>query len=262
MNNDLDRICEWAKCFGLKVNPAKSQALVISSYYLRHQIDMNNLPPICYDGSIINFSDKAKNLGLILDSNLNWTAHVNEVSRKIHFSFHTLKCLQYYLPFETRVSLMQCLIFPIFDYADACYLDASEDLLNKLERLQNLCIRFIFGLKKYDHVSEYRRQLQWLPIRLRRNSRTLCLLFNILYNPSFPSYLRERFSFLKSSDPSCRSHLRTLLKCPSHSTSFFSSSFSVQAVRLWNSLPPSIRESQTISIFKRRVKDHYLSESS
>ena len=122
-----------------------------------------------------------------------------------------------------------------------------------------MCIRFVFGLRKYDHVSHLRKELKWLPIRLRRNTRILCLLFNILHNPSYPSYLRERFSYARPSDAPCRSHLRSLLKTPSHKTSYYSFSFSVHAVRLWNSLPPSIRDLKTISVFKYRVKEHYLS---
>ena len=49
----------------------------------------------------------------------------------------------------------------------------------KLERLQNLCIRFVFGLRKYDHVPDHRRQLGWLPIRLRHNYHMLTLLYSI-----------------------------------------------------------------------------------
>ena len=130
---------------------------------------------------------------------------------------------------------------------------------NKLERLQNLCIRFIFGLRKYDHVSHFRKELKWLPIRLRRNTRILCLLFNILHNPSYPSYLHERFSYARPSDAPCRSHLRSLLKSHPHKSSYYSHSFSVHAVRLWNSLPPNVRESKSISVFKNRVKEYYFS---
>ncbi|KAJ8704302.1 hypothetical protein PYW08_013026 [Mythimna loreyi] len=101
--------------------------------------------------------------------------------------------------------------------------------------------------------------LKWLPIRLRRNSRILSLLFNILHNPKTPSYLRERFSFSHPPDALCRSHLKNLLKSPPHSTDFYSYSFTAHAVRLWNSLPPDIRACQTLPIFKSRVKEHYLS---
>ncbi|KAI8431895.1 hypothetical protein MSG28_004449 [Choristoneura fumiferana] len=83
--------------------------------------------------------------------------------------------------------------------------EESEGLLDKLDRLQNVCIRYIFGLRKYDHVSNFRVQLKWLPIRDRRNIHVLSLLFNTLFNPSAPVYLSERFSYLAAGNvqPGC-----------------------------------------------------------
>ncbi|CAG9794380.1 unnamed protein product [Diatraea saccharalis] len=157
--------------------------------------------------------------------------------KKLHFSLHSLKCLQNFLPLKTKISLVQTLLFPILDYADACYLDATEELLNKLERLQNVCIRFIFGLRKYDHISQFRSQLKWLPIRHRRNAHVLSTLYNILYNPSAPSYLRNLFHLSRAQDKPCRSNVRTSLAIPTHHSDFFSYSFTVHAARLWNALP-------------------------
>ena len=56
----------------------------------------------------------------------------------------------------------------------------TEELLKKLERFQNLAILFIFGLRKYDHISQFRAQLNWLPIRLRRDMHIITFLFKIL----------------------------------------------------------------------------------
>lgn len=262
INEDLNRINTWAKQYGLLVNPNKSQAIIVGSRHMRNLACPSQLPPVVLDGITIPYSDNVKNLGITFDSYLSWTTHVADVSRKVYYSLHSLKCLQSFLPLPTKITLAQSLILPLLDYADACYLDATELLLNKLERLQNAAIRFIFGLRKYDHVSNFRKDLKWLPIRLRRNVRILCLLFNVLFNPAYPSYLRERFSFVHPPNTSCRSHLKSLLKFPSHHSDFASYSFSVHAVRLWNSLPAEIRDSETLSLFKKRVKEHYLTTCS
>lgn len=259
MNRDLASISRWARSYGLQLNPAKTQAMIIGSRHYRNALDLTSLTPLRLDGSVIPFTDTAKNLGVLIDSHLSWRDQVNEVSRKVHFSFHSLKCLQTFLPLRTKILLAQSIIQPIIDYADACYLDATEELLNKLERLQNICIRFVYGLKKYDHVSHFRNELKWLPIRLRRNTRILCLLYNILHHPLYPSYLRERFTYVRPPDVLRRSHLKYHLKIQPHTTDFYSFSFTVHAVRLWNAVPPNIRDSPSISVFKRRIKEHFLS---
>ncbi|XP_045446959.1 uncharacterized protein LOC123655168 [Melitaea cinxia] len=164
-----------------------------------------------------------------------------------------------FLPTPTKVALAQSLPHPILNYADTCYLDLREDQLNKLERLQNLCIRFIYGLRKYDHVSEFRAKLKWLPIRLRRNTHVLSLLYSILFNPILPSYLKERFEFLcDSHNRSLRSSENLTLKIGKHSTAFYSKSFCIEAARLWNTLPFHIRRATSLESFKKKVKEHYL----
>lgn len=173
-------------------------------------------------------------------------------------SIASLKRLKNFLPMATKTALAQSLLLPILDYADICYLDATEELLNKLERLQNVCIRFVFGLRKFDHVSEYRTKLKWLPIRLRREMHLLCMLFNILHSPAAPPYLRANFQRREAvSDRQPRSCNEFLLAFPKCHTDFLSKSFMVQSVRLWNLLPASIRTAETLFSFKKRLKDHY-----
>lgn len=224
------------------------------------RIDWLDLPQVKFDGATIEISEVVKNLGVLMDRHLSWGPQLAAVSRKTFAAGASLKRLRNFLPHSTKIALAQSLLHPILDYADASYLDLTEDQLNKLERLQNFSIRFVFGLRKYDHVSEYRNRLKWLPIRLRRNVHILSLLYNILFTSSTPAYLKERFQFLHLSHPlSLRSSETFQLKTPAHTSKFYSSSFTLQAAKLWNSLPVSIRHSKSLHIFKSMVTQHYLS---
>lgn len=168
--------------------------------------------------------------------------------------------LKHFLPVSTKALLVQALILPVIDYADICFSNVSQDLLNKLDRLLNSCIRFIFGLRKYDHVSFYRSKLNWLPIRQRRNVRILCALFSILFDPNSPSYLKSKFQFCHESHSRNLRSVDTLsLLTPLHSSGFMSSSFRISAIRLWNALPINIRKSISKFSFKRSLRKHYSS---
>ena len=114
----------------------------------------------------------------------------------------------------------------------------------------------MFNLRKYDHISTYRSQLNWLPIRQRRNMRALTTLFSILTSPSSPSYLSPYFQQLSSNhNRNLRSSNNLLLLCPSSSTGFIHSSFLVQSVLLWNALPSEIRMSTSSYAFKAKVRN-------
>ena len=197
---------------------------------------------------------------MIIDQSLSWGLQLQETSRKVFAAAGSLRRLRNFLPTATKIALSQSLLLPILDYADVSYLDLTEEQLDKLERLQNFCIRFIFGLRKYDHISEFRNRLKWLPIRLRRNTHILSLLYNVLFNPTTPLYLKERFKFLHDTHAKfLRSSEDLRLEMPIHSTTHYDKSFTVQAVRLWNALPIPIRKAQSIGCFKRMLKTHYLS---
>lgn len=105
------------------------------------------LPQITFDSTITPFNNTVKNLG-IMDSELSWGPR-----RKMFASSASLMSLRNFLPNATKVTLAQSLMFPILDYTVASLTDPTEEQLNKLERLENLCIRLIFGLRKYDHES-------------------------------------------------------------------------------------------------------------
>lgn len=262
INEDLERISVWSKSYGLAVNPTKTQVIIIGSPSYISRMALNDLPSVVFNGMKLNYSDRVKNLGICFDSTLSWSPQIAEISRRMFAATGSLYRLRKVLPMDTKIALAHTLLLPILDYADSCYSNVTEEQLNKLERLQNLCIRFIFGLRKYDHVSQYRTRLKWLSIRLRRNWHILSLLYSILFNPVTPHYLKERFMFLGESNSnsySLRSTDNLQLIIPTHSSSFYSKSFSVQAVRLWNSLPTSIRCAQSLPIFKNLVKAHYLS---
>lgn len=259
INSDLSEIVNWSNSFGLKVNPVKSQAIIIGSQHLISRLDHSLLPSVIFNNNVIPYSSEVKNLGIIFDQNMSWNTQIMEVSRKMFSAICSIRRLRNLLPIPTKIALAQSILLPILDYADTCYLDLREDQLNKLERIQNLSIRFIFGLRKYDHISEFRKNLGWLPIRLRRNTHILSLLYCLLFNPKTPCYLKERFELLSNShDRSLRSDSNLMLKIPSHASSFYTNSFSVQAVRLWNALPIYIRRAQSLDTFKSHLKNHYL----
>lgn len=262
INTDLDSISSWAERFGLKVNAAKSQAIIIGSSHFVGRLSESEvvLPDLKFDGAPIAFSDTVKNLGIIMDQTLSWTAHVTEVSRRLFASLHSLRRLQNFFPFQTKLTLSRSLLLPLLDYGDIAFLDLSEELLDKLERMQNVCIRYIYGLRKYDHVSHFRERLGWLPIRRRRDMHTLCLLYNVLFNPTSPSYLFERFSYLATgSKHRLRSSSNLTLAFPPNKARSYAKSFTFNSVKLWNGLPLSLKESRSVGAFRDGLRKLWLS---
>jgi hypothetical protein len=168
---------------------------------INHQrIDFAHLPLVTFDGTHLSYAKTVKNLGVIFDQCFTWRPQVEAISRKVFAAYRSLNRFRNLLPISTKINLARSLMISILVYADVCYHDLSEDLLSKLERLQNIAIRFIFNLLKFDHVSDYRIKLNWLPIRFRRDLHILKRLYSFLsqFSALFTKLFFLSLFFLKS----------------------------------------------------------------
>ncbi|KAJ8708776.1 hypothetical protein PYW08_010158 [Mythimna loreyi] len=116
-------------------------------------------------------------------------------------------------------------------------------------------------MSNVDHVSNFRLELKWLPIRQRRSLRALTTLFSLLNSPTPPSYLISHFQFLCASHArNLRSSNNLLLLFPSHTPDFVHSSFYIQYILLWNALPLDIRAAKNRYASKRKLRNYFLHE--
>ncbi|KAJ4427844.1 hypothetical protein ANN_25623 [Periplaneta americana] len=70
--------------------------------------------------------------------------------------------------------------------------DLSSELSVKLQRVQNMCVRYVCNIRRYDHISPSFASLSWLRLKERRTLDSLSLLFRILHT-STPNYLSSLF---------------------------------------------------------------------
>jgi len=99
------------------------------------------------------------------------------------------------------------------------------------------------------------RQLHWLPIEWRTKFKLASLTYKALHTGHLP-YLAELLQYHKPAR-STRSSASHSLSVPRHNLSFGSCAFCISAPKMWNSLPPHILQSQTLSSFRRHLKTHY-----
>jgi Reverse transcriptase (RNA-dependent DNA polymerase). len=179
MNEDLEALRAWTTYHGIIPNPNKFQSIIIGSTPLLYRLTQCQIPPIIFNTEIIPFSSTVKNLGLFFDADLQWNSQVVNVGTKVFRKFHSLKRLKRFLPRKTKQLLCTSLIFPVIEYAGVVMSNITQTLINKLQTYQNACVRYTFGLKKFDHVSQHRKALQWLPIDKRLEHQRLGLLWRI-----------------------------------------------------------------------------------
>ena len=83
LNHDLRLVFQWVASNGFKVNVSKSQSLLLAS---RHRRDELSSLQIFLDGNLIRPNSCVKYLGVLVDSDLAWTNHIQSV-RKVFSCF-------------------------------------------------------------------------------------------------------------------------------------------------------------------------------
>lgn len=191
---------------------------------------------------------------MFLTNTLSWTEHIKTISNKTNGVLWKLKYYRNSLSTPLRIRLVTSLIFPFFDYCVALLTDLTGQQKLKLKRLINACVRFIFNLRKDEHVSHFYDALGWLFADDRRAYLTCCFLFSIIRSGT-PHYLASNFR--PQTNPRLHSHSSPLdlviLLCR---TTTYQRSFHCFSSTMWNSLPISIRESPTQHEFRGALFSH------
>ncbi len=257
INLDITSITRWAKRNGLKLNETKTQTMVLGTPRLLSQVDFLTFPKLRLNNIELDYSDKVKNLGLIINKSLTWHETTTATCNRVFACIHSLKRFALFLPFNVKKMLVKTLALPHFNYCDVVTSDMTVELSNRLQRAQNYCIRFIFNLRRNDHVTPYFEQLSLLKLKPLREYHILTLLHTIL-SLKAPPYLSDEFIFMAQISFRNTRRGALLLSIPQHRSTIYSNSFVVTSCRLWNALPDSVKTIETRARFGAVVRDGML----
>lgn len=231
LNSDLEAFSIWCKENGLRINPQKSVTMCIGNEVLKKPLDIESYD-IIVNKDTIKYVQQVKNLGVIIDSSLNFNAHVNNVTKQ---SFMTLKALYQFkhsLSEDVKMTLMRSLIYPKIDYGSNVYFNfLAEYNKNKLQRIQNACMRFSYCIDYRAHITPHLNNIKELNIRHRMK-----YLFSIftykLHKTATPIYLYELLT--KRSDIHDVNIRNNKYNIPQHHTSKFEGCFTYMAAVVLN----------------------------
>ena len=159
---------------------------------------------------------------------------------------------------ELRRLLCNALIQPHFDYASsAWYTNLNKGIKEKLQIMQNKCIRFCLKKKARSHVglADF-TSINWLPVNHRVNQ---CISSNVFkfFNDLCPTYMEHVFSQGEQRRSTRRSFQK--LNLPLRKTVQGQRTLSYVGPCYWNQLPNEIKACKTTNGFKHALKRHIFS---
>ena len=153
----------------LKLNDSKTEVLHVKSRFAKNvaSVDIN------IGDTTVSPSDEVRDLGVLLDSCLSMSGHINSVCRSASFAIRKIGKIR-------RISISILFGLP-------------EKELNKLQRIQNMAARVVTLTRKRDHITPVMYELHWLPIHVRIVFKLLLLTYKAL-NGQAPAYISELIS--------------------------------------------------------------------
>jgi len=79
-----------------------------------------------------------RNLGVMMDSSLNFLQHVNHVVSGGFYHLRLIKSSMKSLPFETAKALVNCFVINRIDYCNSLLADVPQYALHRSQRVMNM----------------------------------------------------------------------------------------------------------------------------
>ena len=253
---ELSSCKKWLVDNRLSLHVGKTESLLFGSKRRLKGVDFR----VFCDGTPVERKFTVKYLGVLLDDNVNGSAHVGNLLKVCAGRLAFLYRQSSLLDKKCRQTLCSALIQPYIDYCcSSWYFGLSVALRERLNVLQRKMIRFINGLDFRAHVDVGNvKELSWLTIPDRVKFFQMAHIFRIR-NKLAPNYLLPNFTAISTAH-SYNTRGSGYNFVVSRELSLSQSSFAFTAIKHWNSLPNDVKCIGEFRVFKRKLKEFLISQ--
>lgn len=222
----------------LYVSPLKSTAILFGNKNVCRNIEDNVL--LAIGSGRISLVNKVRNLGLIMNNSFRYRYHVSACISK---AYYNLKMLYPFRPFsdtKTKLSLCNSLVLSHFNFCCQIYFPWRDTICrDRIQRIQNVCLRFAYGIRQFQHISDKLVNASWLNMCNRFKLLSACLFHKIILYKK-PPYLYEKIKF-RTDVHSLNIRFKGGLTPPLHKTALYEGCFSYFIFKIHKLIPDHLK---------------------
>jgi len=256
LQSDLDKLQDWSDIWLLRFHPDKCKAMTIgnpSEEEFKYSMKSGT------ERQILIRTTEEKDIGVTIDSKLEFEKHINEKINKANSIFSLIRRSYMFLDSETFLPLYRSLVRSHLDYAQSVWSPYKQKYIEALENVQRRATQQLPGFKELPYKQRL-EQLKLPTLTYRRLRGDMIEVYKILhekYDPEAASFLKLR------KDCASRSGLR------GHDLKLFQqrakknlrkNTFSLRIVSTWNKLPKEVVEAPSVNSFKNRLDKFWSKE--
>ena len=227
------------------------------STYIIFQPSSNNKSSLedyfTLDGIKINRSKSTKYLGIHLDEHLSWKNHIESLNNNLIKYTTIFYRIRNIVPPKVAEQIYYAFVYSRLIYGIEIYGMAKSSSIKPLQTMQNRVLKILtFKNKRYSTFSLY-NDLDLLKINQLHTYSVAVLIYK--YSKNMLPTLYE--NIFKPKNSNCNINRRNMLFNTTHvSRCHGKSLMNNYCCKIWNKLPISIRQSQSVRVFKKQVKLH------
>ena len=145
---DLVKLAMWCAKWRIKLNPEKTKVIIFSRSLLARKAELN----LKLYGKTLKIYPQVKFLGIIFDSKLTFQPHFEDILECCNSRYYRLWLLankKWGPSPATLIQIYKQCVRPIFEYGSLSTITVSDNIISKIQRLQNKFIRLALRLPKY-----------------------------------------------------------------------------------------------------------------
>lgn len=228
----------------LTLNINKSSYMLLSS---NAKINLSCDSELKIDNTILNRVDKTNFLGVLIDQHMSWKSHIEQLCGKISRLCGILTRAKHVLYSHTLMLLYNSLIKPHFIYCNIVWGNSFKTYLHKLHLVQKRIIRIITRSEFHAHTAPILEKYQIMNIYQLTDYFSALFIYKSL-NLKLP----ESFCNLFSKNINNRTSHN--LRIPYHKKKLSEHSILIAGPRIWNNLPTNCKQSGSLNVFKKSLK--------
>ena len=243
----LNQASEWCNANSMAIHPDKTSAMVITTRQ-KHQLSHPKLT-LYIGNKLVQQVNNHKMLGIYLDSELNWQAHINNLTKRLSKNVFLLSKLKKYVDTKCLKLFFDAHVMSHINYSSTVWDGCCKDTLNKVNRIHRRAIK-IMSPNNLTTTDEKMKVLKILPLskQLKYNK---AQLIHKIYHGKTPPYLNQILNKATTRYGSSN------LIAPLPRIDLFKTSLSYSGTEIWNQLPTSLKIPMTSHSFKAKAHKYY-----
>ena len=227
---DMQSISYWMRQNRLSLNVSKTKFMLIGS---KQRVARAGNIGISLNGENVETVHNFKYLGMILDQQLHFHEHIEQLVDKVSNRLGLLYKTRTLFNEKTALMLYKALVTPHLDYGCLLYEVAPEYQLKRLQILQNAAARLILTAEPDTPIYSLHERLHLDTLATRRSKTMVKCTYSCLHDKE-PTYLYDKLVPVSHEGLRTRACEAGMLQVPRTKTNYGKMAYAYRGPLQWN----------------------------